>query len=103
MLKALLDGGFLHGDALALSGQTLAEQLADHGGPTARSCAATAAALHPTGGVVVLNGNLAPDGALIKIAGLKRPRVRGPRARVRIGEEACCRGAERATTAKATC
>ena len=38
VLKALLDGGYLHGDALTLSGQTLAEHLAGHADPTARSC-----------------------------------------------------------------
>ena len=103
VLKALLDGGYLHGDALALSGRTLAEELAAQPPPTARSCASVAAALHPTGGVVVLKGNLAPDGALIKIAGLKRARVRrarrassnarrtrSPRSRARATRRATC-------------
>ena len=57
----------------------------------------------PTGGVVVLKGNLAPDGALIKIAGLKSRVFEGP-ARVFECEEDCVRGGQRrATTAKATC
>ncbi|HWK83247.1 MAG TPA: dihydroxy-acid dehydratase [Caldimonas sp.] len=78
VLKALLDGGYLHGDALALSGRTLAAELASLPAPDGDVVRATAAALHPTGGVVVLKGNLAPDGALIKIAGLKSAVFEGP-------------------------
>jgi dihydroxy-acid dehydratase len=78
VLKALLDGGYLHGDALALSGRTLAEELATQAPPDGDVVRATSAALHPTGGVVVLKGNLAPDGALIKIAGLKSAVFEGP-------------------------
>ena len=88
VLKALLDGGFLHGDALTLSGRTLAEHLAGHGGPDGEIVRPTAQALQPTGGLVVLRGNLAPDGALIKVAGLKTLVFEG-RARVFDGEEAC--------------
>ncbi len=86
VLKALLDGGYLHGDALALSGRTLAAELASLPAPDGDVVRATSAALHPTGGVVVLKGNLAPDGALIKIAGLKSAVFEGP-ARVFEGEE----------------
>jgi len=71
VLKALLDGGYLHGDTLALSGKTLAEELASHAGPDGDVVRSAKAPLSATGGVVVLKGNLAPDGALIKIAGLK--------------------------------
>ncbi|MEO6746756.1 MAG: dihydroxy-acid dehydratase, partial [Caldimonas sp.] len=71
VLKALLDGGHLHGDTLALSGKTLAEELASHAGPDGDVVRSATAPLSATGGVVVLKGNLAPDGALIKIAGLK--------------------------------
>jgi len=78
VLKALLDGGYLHGDALALSGRTLAAELASLPAPDGDVVRATAAALHPSGGVVVLKGNLAPDGALIKIAGLKSAVFEGP-------------------------
>ena len=87
VLKALLDGGFLHGDALALSGQTLAARLAGHSGPDGQIVRPTAQALQATGGLVVLRGNLAPDGALIKVAGLKTLVFQG-RARVFDGEEA---------------
>jgi dihydroxy-acid dehydratase len=78
VLKALLDGGHLHGDALTLSGRTLAEELAGQAAPDGDVVRSTAAALHPTGGVVVLKGNLAPDGALIKIAGLASAVHEGP-------------------------
>jgi dihydroxy-acid dehydratase len=88
VLKALLDGGYLHGDALALSGRTLKEELADMPAPDGDIVHATTSPLHPSGGVVVLKGNLCPDGALIKIAGLKSLVFEG-RARVFDGEEAC--------------
>jgi dihydroxy-acid dehydratase len=88
VLKALLDGGHLHGDALTLSGRTLAQHLADHRGPDGEVVRAASQPLSPTGGVIVLRGNLAPDGALIKVAGLKTLKFEG-RARVFDGEEAC--------------
>ncbi|MBL8385503.1 MAG: dihydroxy-acid dehydratase [Burkholderiales bacterium] len=88
VLKTLLDGGYLHGDALALSGRTLAEELAGQRGADGEIVRPIADALHPSGGVVVLKGSLCPDGALIKIAGLKSLVFEG-RARVFDGEEAC--------------
>ena len=86
VLKALLDAGHLHGDALALSGRTLAEELAAAGAPDGDVVRSANDALLATGGVVVLKGNLAPDGALIKIAGLKSSVFEGP-ARVFESEE----------------
>jgi len=88
VLKALLDGGYLHGDALALSGRTLADELAAAPAPDGSVVRPTSAPIHPTGGVVVLKGNLCPGGALIKIAGLKSLAFAGP-ARVFESEEAC--------------
>src|SRR5215470_13873341 len=88
VLKALLDGGFLHGDALTLSGQTLAQHLAGHAACDGGIVRAASQPLQASGGLVVLRGNLAPDGALIKIAGLKALQFEG-RARVFEGEEAC--------------
>ncbi len=88
VLKALLDGGFLHGDALALSGRSLAQELADSPGADGEIVLPTCTPIHPTGGVVVLKGSLCPDGALIKIAGLRSLVFEG-RARVFDGEEAC--------------
>jgi dihydroxy-acid dehydratase len=86
VLKALLDSGHLHGDALALSGRTLAQELADVAAPDGEVVRRSAEALSASGGVVVLKGNLAPDGALIKVAGLKNPVFEGP-ARVFENEE----------------
>jgi dihydroxy-acid dehydratase len=71
VLKVLLDAGVLHGECLALSGRTLRDELAGAPAPDGRVVRAASAPIHPSGGVVVLKGNLCPDGALIKIAGLK--------------------------------
>ena len=71
VLKVLLDGGYLHGECLTLSGRTLEEGLADAPGADGKVVRPASAPIHPSGGVVVLKGNLCPDGALIKIAGLK--------------------------------
>jgi dihydroxy-acid dehydratase len=78
VLKALLDAGHLHGDTLALSGRTLAAELAGSAGPDGEVVRSADRALLATGGVVVLKGNLAPDGALIKVAGLKSAVFEGP-------------------------
>jgi dihydroxy-acid dehydratase len=88
VLKALLDGGFLNGEALTLSGKTLGEQLATHRGPDGEVVRPASLPLAAGGGLVLLRGNLAPDGALIKIAGLKSLQFDG-RARVFDSEEAC--------------
>jgi len=89
VLKALLEGGFLHGDALTLSGQSVAQHLAGHAAPDGGMIVrAVSQPLQASGGLVVLRGNLAPDGALIKIAGLKALQFEG-RVRVFEGEEAC--------------
>jgi dihydroxy-acid dehydratase len=88
VLKALLDGGYLHGDALALSGRTLTDELAAAPSPDGSVVRPASSPIHPTGGVVVLKGNLCPGGALIKIAGLKSLAFAGP-ARVFESEEDC--------------
>ncbi len=88
ILRTLLDGGYLHGDALTLAGVTLASQLADVGQPDGEVVRPYTDPIHPTGGLVVLKGNLAPDGALIKIAGLHGLTFDG-RARVFECEEDC--------------
>lgn len=89
VLKSLLDGGFVHGDVPTLDGRPLREALADVriDGDVVHGCDQ---ALHPSGGVVVLKGNLAPDGALLKIAGLRSLRFEGP-ARVFESEEEAMR------------
>jgi dihydroxy-acid dehydratase len=86
VLKTLLTHGALHGDCLTLSGETLREQLKDHAG--ADGSVVRKEPIMKTGGVVVLKGNLAPDGALIKVAGLKSLVFEGP-ARVFDSEEDC--------------
>ena len=96
VLKSLLDGGHLHGDALALSGRTLAEELADVAAPDGEVVRSSQHALLASGGVVVLKGNLAPDGALLKVAGLKSSIFEGP---ARVFE--CEEGAFAAVTARA--
>ncbi|CAI8057407.1 Dihydroxy-acid dehydratase [Geodia barretti] len=79
VLKALLEGGYLHGDCMTVTGRTLAENLADVRFPTEQDVVVpTSAPLSPTGGVVGLNGNLAPEGAIVKVAGLSRLRHVGP-------------------------
>lgn len=94
VLKALLEGGYLHGDCLTLSGQTLSQALADAPAPDGTVVRGLAQPIHPSGGVVVLKGNLCPDGALIKIAGLKRLVFEG-RARVFECEEDCTEAVRR--------
>lgn len=72
LMKALLDGGFIHGDCITVTGKTIAENLAGLSFPTNQDVIRTTAdPLSPTGGVVGLRGNLAPEGALVKVAGMK--------------------------------
>jgi len=86
VLKALLTHGSLHGDCLTLSGATLENALRHH--PGADGEVVHKQPISPTGGLVVLKGNLAPEGALIKVAGLKSLVFEGV-ARVFDSEEAC--------------
>src|SRR5262249_21538890 len=86
VLKELLKKGALHGDCLTLSGVSLEKALSDHSGADGKVIPE-----HPmssTGGIVVLKGNLAPQGALIKVAGLKSLVFEGA-ARVFESEEEC--------------
>jgi dihydroxy-acid dehydratase len=79
LMKALLDGGYLHGDCITVTGRTIAENLRDVRMPTGQDVVRpTSNAMSPTGGVVVLKGNLAPQGAIVKVAGLKILRFEGP-------------------------
>lgn len=91
LMKALLDGGYLYGDCLTVSGRTIAENLRDivvrDGQDVVR---ATSSPLARTGGLVVLKGNLAPQGGICKVAGMQglQLRFRGP-ARCFDSEEDC--------------
>lgn len=89
VLKVLLDGGYLHGDCMTVTGKTLAENLADVKFPENQDVVRPLSApIHPTGGVVGLKGNLASEGAIVKIAGLDELVFEGP-ARVFECEEDC--------------
>jgi dihydroxy-acid dehydratase len=78
LMKALLDGGYLHGDCMTVTGRTIAENLRDVKFPAHQDVVVpTSAPLSPTGGVVVLKGNLAPQGAIVKVAGMKTLRFSG--------------------------
>jgi len=71
VMRALLDAGLLHGDALTVTGRTLAENLADIRPPDidGKVVRALSEPIHRTGGITVLSGSLAPDGAVVKSAG----------------------------------
>ena len=90
LLKTLLEGGFIHGDCMTVTGKTIAENLADVKWRDDQEVIRPVSnPLSPTGGVVGLWGSLAPDGAIVKVAGMTSHRAhRGP-ARVFDGEEAC--------------
>jgi len=97
LMKALLDGGYLHGDCLTVTGKTVAENLRN---VVVRSdqdvVRPTSAPLLPTGGVVGLRGNLSPQGAIVKVAGMKKLQFRGP-ARCFECEEDCFAAVESRT------
>ncbi|RAI36300.1 dihydroxy-acid dehydratase [Rhodoplanes serenus] len=89
ILKTLLDHGFLHGDCMTVTGRTMAQNLAGVSWNKDQDVVLPAnRPLLPTGGVVGLKGNLAPEGAIVKIAGLESLTFTGP-ARCFDGEEAC--------------
>jgi dihydroxy-acid dehydratase len=91
VLKALLEAGMLHGDCLTCTGKTLAENLKDVESIYRRKqdvIRPLDKPLHGSGHIIILKGNLAPEGAVAKVAGLKQRRITGP-ARVFDGEEAC--------------
>ncbi|MBA3419107.1 MAG: dihydroxy-acid dehydratase [Geodermatophilaceae bacterium] len=88
VMKALLDAGLLHGDALTVTGRTVAENLAEIAPPDPDGAIIRAIAdpIHATGGMVVLRGSLAPDGAVVKTAGFDAAVFEGT-ARVFEGEQ----------------
>jgi dihydroxy-acid dehydratase len=87
VLRALLEAGLLHADAPTVAGSSIGDIARAAKAPDGAVVRNASDALSPTGGVVVLIGSLAPDGALVKAAGLKRLRHVGP-ARVFENEEA---------------
>ena len=71
VMKALLDAGLLHGDALTVTGRTVAENLAEIAppDPDGQIIRAMANPIHASGGLTILHGSLAPEGAVVKSAG----------------------------------
>ncbi|WP_425062764.1 dihydroxy-acid dehydratase [Pyruvatibacter mobilis] len=79
LLKTLLEGGFLHGDCITVTGKTLAENLEEiEWNPEQKVIYPVSNPITPTGGVVGLQGSLAPDGAIVKVAGLEKLQFSGP-------------------------
>lgn len=88
VMNELLNAGLLHGDALTVTGKTVAENLAGvDKKPDGKVVYPASSPRSPTGGLAILKGNLAPDGAVMKVSGSKRLRHEGP-ARVYDGERA---------------
>jgi len=71
VMKALLDAGLLHGDVLTVTGKTMADNLSHIAppDPDGKVLRALSAPIHPTGGITILHGSLAPEGAVVKSAG----------------------------------
>jgi dihydroxy-acid dehydratase len=89
LMKTLLDHGFLHGDCLTVTGRTVAENMAKvNWNPDQDVVRPANDPITKTGGVVGLKGNLAPDGAIVKVAGMKNLKFSGP-ARCFDTEEDC--------------
>ncbi len=79
LMKALLDGGYLHGDCITVTGRTVAENLAEVSwNPDQEVVRPVSDPITSWGGVVGLRGSLAPEGAIVKVAGLAERRFRGP-------------------------
>ena len=92
LIKALLDGGFLHEDCMTVSGKTIGENHKDIVFPTDQKVVyKTSKPISSSGGFVGLKGNLAPDGAIIKVAGLKKKKF--------IGKAKCFDGEQSALNA----
>ncbi len=89
IMKALLDAGLLHGDCMTVTGQTMAENLSAIAppDPDGKVLRALNNPIHPTGGITILRGSLAPDGAVVKSAGFDSDVFEGT-ARVFDGERA---------------
>jgi dihydroxy-acid dehydratase len=89
LMKTLHEAGLIRGDCLTVTGKTWAENLkAVTWNPAQKVMRPASSPITPTGGVVGLWGSLAPDGAIVKVAGLKNLTFTGP-ARIFDGEDAC--------------
>ena len=97
VMKTLLDHGYLHGDCLTVTGRSIAENLKNVKWNPDQDVVRTAdKPITVTGGVVGLRGNLAPDGAIVKVAGMKTLKFSGP-ARCFDSEDECFAAVENRT------
>ncbi|GAA2733068.1 dihydroxy-acid dehydratase [Pedococcus aerophilus] len=98
VMRALLDAGLLHGDCLTVTGRTMAENLADIAPPDVdgKVVRAMKEPIHKTGGITILKGSLAPEGAVVKSAGFDSDVFEGT-ARVFDGERAAMDAVEQGT------
>jgi dihydroxy-acid dehydratase len=95
LMKTLLDNGLLHGDCMTVTGKTLGENIAEVSwNPDQKVIYDAGSPITPTGGVVGLKGSLAPDGAIVKVAGMTELAFTGP-ARVFDCEEDAFAAVER--------
>jgi len=80
VMKALLDAGLIHGDALTVTGKTVAENLAgiNPPDPDGKIIRALSNPIHKTGGIAILKGSMAPEGAVVKTAGFDLESFTGP-------------------------
>ncbi|MEW6643216.1 MAG: dihydroxy-acid dehydratase [Pseudomonadota bacterium] len=88
IIRALIESGHIDGSCLTVTGRTLAEEYSRANAPDGEVVMSTGKPIMPDGGVAILKGSLCPDGAVIKVAGLKNLVFEG-RARVFEDEEAC--------------
>jgi len=101
VMKALLDAGLLNGDCLTVTGKTMAENLADIAppDPDGKILRALSDPIHKTGGLAILSGSLAPEGAVVKTAGFDSDVFEG-NARVFDGEAGAMQAVEDGTLQK---
>jgi dihydroxy-acid dehydratase len=88
VIRALIESGHIDGSGLTITGRSIAQEYGDANAPDGEIVFRPDAPIMPDGGVAVLKGNLCPDGAVIKVAGLKNLSFEGP-ARIFEDEEAC--------------
>ncbi len=95
VMRTLLDGGFLHGDCMTVTGRTVKENLNPIAFPQDQDVVYHySKPIRQEGGVVTLKGNLAPEGAIVKVAGMKNLKFAGP-ARCFDSEEECFAAVEK--------
>jgi dihydroxy-acid dehydratase len=88
IVRALIESGHIDGECLTITGRTMVEEYGEANAPDGEVIYPTGKPIMPDGGVAVLKGNLCPDGAVLKVAGLKKLSFEG-NARVFEDEEAC--------------